>query len=197
MSYQKYNVAIIPSEDVLEQAIQVSQQLAEHDAFFILNTENVLPHVSLYHVALFHDKVSEAISVLEGLFESAFPVEMIQDEYDCVEGGWIDMSYQKTKALCDLHFRTIKVMQDVWDRDVLEQFHDFSELSPEKQQVIQKYGWPASDLFFRPHLTLSRLQNEDCLSDVLREIPSRNFCGKYWLVCIGGAWCLHKTGPHV
>ncbi len=156
MAYQKYNVALIPSEVVGIHAIEMSQMFEGNGGMFTLDSTHVYPHISLYHVPLDPEKVEGVIRVLQETLAGIQPMPLKQSEYRSARSGFVNVGYEKSESLLNLHQAVLQSLKPFWSREIEEKEKN-KEWSPEQQTNASEYGWHAVDTLFDPHLTFSRL----------------------------------------
>jgi len=157
MAYSKYNIAIIPPENIRELAREVSSQFTQN-AYFTLNDGDIIPHLSLYHIPLARNSVDEANAVLEKTIQKFSSFEITGKEYYSHLGGWVGISYEKSARVISLEERVLDILEDLWCREFA---HENEDVGGEKGKNIQKFGWVDAGSRFFPHITLSRLKNEN------------------------------------
>ncbi|NCU42185.1 MAG: hypothetical protein EOM19_05735 [Candidatus Moranbacteria bacterium] len=157
MSYSKYNVAIIPTENISQLSRKVSSRLGS-DVYFHLNSVDIFPHLSLYHVPLEQAVVKEVCIILESAIQSIPIFTITGKEYYCYLGGWVGISYEKNSELLALENYVLHSLKNLWCRDFASEYED---VSGEKGKNIQEYGWADAGLRFFPHITLSRMKKDE------------------------------------
>ena len=172
MTYQKYNVALIPSEVVGIHAIEMSQMLERNGGMFTLDNARTYPHVSLYHVPLDPEKREEIIRVLrETLFLiQAMPLK--QSEYRSTNHGFVSVGYERNESLFDLHRAVLQSLEPFWAREIREEEKN-EERSSEQQVNMNRYGWNTADTLFDPHMTFSRLREPN--PGIVTHMTPQNF----------------------
>jgi len=172
MTYQKYNVALIPSEAVGIQAIEMSQILADQGGVFVLNSTNAYPHVSLYHVPIDPTKEEEVIEVLRETLSQIQSAPLKQIGYRSGEQGFVSVGYEKDEYILGLHRSVLQALAPLWMREIIETEKE-EALSKEQQASLEQYGWKAAEDLFDPHLTFSRLAQPN--PEIVSELKSQNF----------------------
>ncbi len=172
MTYQKYNVALIPSEVVGIHAIEMSQMFEGNGGMFTLDSAHTYPHVSLYHVPLDPEKEEEVIQVLRETLAGIQPMPLKQSEYRSTSRGFVNVGYEKNESLMNLHRAVLQSLEPFWAREIGEEEKN-EERSPEQQASMSRYGWHAADTLFDPHLTFSRLEEPN--PERVTDMKSQNF----------------------
>lgn len=172
MSYQKYNVALIPSEAVGLQAIEMSHMLASHGGRLVLGSTEAYPHVSLYHVPLDPEKVEAVIETLRKTLAEIGSAPLKQNQYRSHDNGFVDVAYEKDEYLLMLHRALLQSLEPFWAREVRDKENQ-ADISSAQQTSLSQYGWDAAADLFDPHLTFSRLAEPN--KDVVAEMRLQNF----------------------
>ncbi|MBP6889435.1 MAG: hypothetical protein KBC83_03695 [Candidatus Moranbacteria bacterium] len=172
MTYQQYNVALIPSEAVGIQAIEMSRMLVDQGGVFTLNSTNAYPHVSLYHVPLDPTKEEEVIEMLREALSHIQSAPLKQIGYRSSERGFVSVGYEKDEYILELHRSMLQALAPLWVKEIIETAKE-EALSKEQQESLEQYGWKAAEDLFDPHLTFSRLVQPN--PEVVSELKPQNF----------------------
>ena len=153
-------IVLLPSEEVSQAAIQLSKDIAvDFKTFFVLGEESCLPHISLYHAAFPERNIPQVKRELTTLTEnsSSFPMELPNVSWQ--EEGWLDLQAVKSESLVNLHHAVVQAFNSLREGSIMALDESaFSSYSPEEQNNLKLYGYRHAASLFRPHLTITRLQ---------------------------------------
>lgn len=179
MSHKRYNIAIIPPEKSVAQALLMNDFLADHGCLFSFSQEELYPHISLYHIEMPEEHVPLVQAVLRKILaeERSFMLQPVG--YRAVEDVWVDVSYERGEALMKLHYKILEAIKEFRLKGVGEVYGgevpqaEWQKLSLEQQKNIEEYGWSEAGELFVPHLTFGRLKEPK--QDILTLLPQEDF----------------------
>ena len=174
MSYRRYDIVIIPPQEIAEQAIALSQALQPLGTFFVLDGQQFHPHLSLYHIPLEETSPASVTAALEKLAAMIEPFTLTQDTYYPDQGVWIGVRYVADKPVLDLHTNVIDATKEyrVIEDDTRYKAR-WSEMSQKERENLKACGWAHAYTLYSPHLTFTRLRQP--YADVLAHLPQREF----------------------
>lgn len=169
MSYSRYNIVIIPPENIEDRSLEISSRFS-NDGYFTLNQRDIFPHLSLYHIPLGQDAINETKEIIQQTVQGIPYFDIQGKEYRCHLEGWVGIHYEKTMELTSIHERILEALKSVWCREFAREHSDIVGI---KGKNVQKYGWVDAQSRFNPHITLSRLKKVHCESvmEILHEYP--------------------------
>ena len=168
------NVILLPPGEISQKAVKLSKKIAkEFNTFFVLN-DNCIPHISLYHAAypvkslpMIKQAITDIVNNL-----SVFPVELTTVFWQ--KEGWLDFQATKSESLVNLHDLVVKNLNHFREGRIMDSDKkDFDSYSAEEQENLKFYGYLHSKKLFRPHLTITRLK-EDNVSRATEKIKGEN-----------------------
>jgi 2'-5' RNA ligase len=171
-----YNIVIIPSKEVSDTARVASKRMSEkYPTRFVLDETLHNPHITLYHIA-FDTSVLETVKdKLRVIANSRNPFWLQEKQYRLVDTHWVDMSYIEDEPIMKLHLDVLEAVASYRVRDPgAEMTEEWSGMSALRQENLELYGWSEIRSLYRPHLTLTRLI-EDETEESLRCLPDENF----------------------
>jgi len=159
-------IILLPSEEVSQAAIQLSRDVAaDFKTFYVLGKESCLPHISLYHAAFPERKVPQVKRELKTLSEKFTPFSVKLSNVFWQEEGWLDLQAGKNESLVNLHRAVVQTLNPFREGSIMASDElAFSSYSPEEQNNLKLYGYRHAVSLFRPHLTITRLQEGDVVS---------------------------------
>ncbi|OGF82494.1 hypothetical protein A3B18_00755 [Candidatus Giovannonibacteria bacterium RIFCSPLOWO2_01_FULL_46_13] len=159
MKSSSFNIAIVPSKIVVKQAMKLSRALKPDGGLFVLNQRLYSVHVTLYMMELPLRNLPGVKRILRMIAASQrrFKLEPLIWNQD--SGGYIDVSYEKTKTLSKLQETVIKELNPLREGLLRQKDIERMNIAPRSEKRnIQKYGFRSVGAQFEPHLTISRLR---------------------------------------
>lgn len=174
MDYKRYDIVIIPPQEITEQAVALSQALAPLGTFFVLDGVTLHPHISLYHVPFEEEMLPSVIETLGTLATTIQPFVLKQETYYPDQGVWIGLRYTADKAILDLHTSVINATKGFRKvEDDARYKARWADLDPEQRKNLEDSGWADAYTRYFPHLTFTKLNQP--IVDVLAHLPQREF----------------------
>jgi|SRR5579872_1234300 len=160
----RLNVAFIPPDQVLDQAVLLSRQIAsENDAYFILNQRDYLGHITIYSPEYAEEQTDNVIKALEELSKSFQPINFKFLKLASRQ-GYIGIEYKRTSEIQDVHEKLVNTLNPLRQGLVRDKYKNQDyKMNFSKEQIdnIEQYGYPDAMKLYKPHLTITRLKNED------------------------------------
>lgn len=160
--YKNYfDAVIIPSLEVREYAIQISQQAGEKGrGEFVLGRSRFIPHISLYHIPVKKRQVPALKKTLKKIIsESKMGILELKKIKAPKEGSlWIEVS--RPQWLVKLHQRVVNETLQFRDPQFNAGKVWGSHYNSFQKNLIKKYGSPYVGRYFQPHITLIVFKGE-------------------------------------
>ncbi len=166
------DIVILPEASLNDIAISASQRLSDYDSLMTLNNTDCYAHTSLYMLQLDEDILPKIYEILAGIARSFEPIQLEAYRYDSGR-GYIDAEYRRNKQIDDLQEQILEALNPL-RAGMREKDKAYMEYATgDVLKNLQKYGYENVGKLFRPHLTLTRLKedNESAL-EVLEEVES-------------------------
>lgn len=154
------DVVILPNPLLADKAITASQKLASFNSLFTLKDGECYPHASLYMLQLKIEDLSNVQSILEKIASAFSPLLLKAARYDHTM-GFIDAEYEIIPELASLQEQVIQALNPIRDGMREKDKTRMQEATGLKLKNFQNYGYPAVGELFRPHITLSRLKENN------------------------------------
>ena len=154
------DVVILPCTVLADNAVAASQTLQQFDSLFVLKDGEYFPHASLYMLQLKVEDLPEVEEVLAAIANVTMALELQACRYDHAT-GFIDAEYEKAPALVHLQRDVIKALNPIRDgmrKKDIERMQNAQGLALEN---FQAYGYKYVGELFRPHMTLTRLKEDN------------------------------------
>ncbi len=168
----KLNVAFVIPEDVAKVAMELSKEISEkEDAYFVLDGVEYFPHITNYSIEIPEKNLEKLIEAVEKLAKEFSSVEFIFDNNIMADTGWIAPYFERTQQLKDIHEGFIGALNILRENHIREKFMNSDEFSSnEEQGNIVKFGHPWVMGLYEPHLTITRLKDNNIAEKVAKEL---------------------------
>lgn len=174
------SVAFLLPCEVHQSAVSLSTEISKRfKTIFTLGDRESVPHVTIYFNEYPKSNIDNILESANVLAEE-FGRTKVEFTRFCTGRGYIDMGIGLSKQLVMIHKRSVKLLFPQLKTHLREKYLESSEkysLYSEKQKRnIKRYGHPDVMDLYRPHVTLTRLENEDDAKDLVAELkwPIKN-----------------------
>jgi len=175
------DIVLLPEETLAERAIRASQLLEPFGTHFTLKVGEYYPHASLYMCQVAVDDLPKIEHALQQLAEALKPFDLSAVRYALGQGfavGYVDPEYAVTDELRAAQEAIIAAINPLRAGMRESDIAKMKDATGVKLENLQKYGFPSVGELFRPHMTLTRLkENQPEALDVLPDISTFN--GKF------------------
>jgi len=146
---------MIPDEATTNNAIALSEQLAENKTYFTLKDGEYYPHASLYMAQLNMDQIDEIKEHLSIVAANTAKITLTPKEFH-QDWGYVDIEYERELQSDTLQMDVVHATNPI--RDGLRQ-KDIDRLPDAKgleRENILNYGYRSVGEKFAPHITITR-----------------------------------------
>ncbi len=170
MNPKRYDIVILPPQEIAAQAIALSQTLSSRGSYFVLDGVTLYPHISLYHVPFTDSALTTVLEALRDIAALTAPFVLRQETYYPDQGVWVGVRYVADKAILDLHTSVIAATREYREVEENVRYKEhWVEIPAQELKNIEYCGWAHSLTFYSPHLTFTRLLRPT--ADVLAHLP--------------------------
>lgn len=160
METRPCNIVLLPSPALATKAIKVSETLRSNESLFTLKDGSFYPHISLYMFELRVDDYMKVQEVIQGISATQSLQSLTATKYD-QRMGFLDAEYAVTPDLSRLQDLIVDALNPIRngmrEKDKLR----MEQAVGLKREYFEKYGYPNVKELFRPHVTLTRFNNEN------------------------------------
>lgn len=191
MKFIRLNTAFIPPKEVSEKAIELSRSISDSaDAYFVLDGIRFYPHITIYPPEYPEEKVSEVLEAVEQISRSFSPIKFKYRRIDSLE-GYVGISFKHTLEIKTIHEQLIKTLNPLREGRIREKYSEYQmEFTSAQLENIKSYGYPDAMSLYNPHLTITRLKDENKIREILEKIKWGIL--EFTVDKIG----IYKTGEH-
>lgn len=163
------NIAILPSDEVISQAIAMSKKIADEiGSRFVLNLNNLIPHITIYqarypsrHIQRLKDIV-KTLSLEQKLFEIKLGAITVSHE------TFLFWSCGKNLILQNLQGKAVKLANSLREGLVPDSLADVRGLSKGDRYDVKHFGALLVGPRYQPHITITRLNKKEDAEKVIK-----------------------------
>lgn len=196
MQSKPYDVVLLPSEDLAEKALNLSEKLKTSGVHFTLDNRTFFPHISLYMLQLNDEGLEKAKNLLREVASKNATIKAVAQSYH-YENEYLDIEYIRSDEFVALQEQIIDSLNPVRDGLRERDKERLADAVGETRSNIMKYGYRSVGNMFNPHMTFTRFKNNQ--TDVMKNLPSKEtFNGEYALLGLfemgDNGTCVKKIG---
>jgi len=151
------NICIVPSQDVENKLIELSQSLKSDSTIFVLDGKSKFAHMTVFMARFTNNEVDNVLNATEKVLKGANSFFCEHTGYFMTAGRYLEASYRKSKEFMVLHELLIDKLKD-YRLNLNNPFEEgyFTPYTKEQQQNAKKTGYDLAYSLYRPHITLTR-----------------------------------------
>jgi len=151
------NVCVIPSQDVGNQCIQLSQSLKSESTMFVLDGKSKFAHMTVFMARFANNEISNVLNATEKALKNANSFLCEHTGYFMTAGRYLEVSYRRSKEFMGLHELLIDSLKDyrIKPNNPFEEGY-FTPYTEEQQKNAKETGYDLARNLYRPHITLTR-----------------------------------------
>ncbi len=192
-SHHSYNIVLFPPKEVEDEAIRLSQLVANNfPAEFVLSGKKLYPHLTLYQLEIPDKNLSTVKKVLLKLFKKAVTAQF--QNYFGSENGFISWDCGINENLRYLHKKIIQALNPLRGGLVLpvkKLKYDF--LTDNHFRQIREYGSSGLLEYFHPHITITRIKNGKDYQKAMKILPYKRILSVEFKQGVLGKLSTHGT----
>jgi len=169
MSSEMLNAVILPDETVNKEAIKLSQKfIKKFDTYFVLDGNRFYPHITLYQTGFPHKNYGIVVEAIRQIASEAKSFEVAMNGFSLSATTFISWNCVITKELRTLHEKIIVALNPL--RGPPPSFYKGLGFTELQIKSIENYGYPAAINLYSPHITITRIKDENQAESVKREL---------------------------
>ncbi len=156
------NVCVIPSQDVGNQCVQLSQSLKSESTMFVLDGKSKFAHMTVFMARFTNDEISNVLNATEKTLKNVDSFLCEHTGYFMTAGRYLEASYRKSKEFMDLHELLINELKNfrINPNDPFEEGY-FTPYTEEQQKNAKETGYDLAHNLYRPHITITRYKKNE------------------------------------
>lgn len=167
------NVVLLPSDALADTAIVASQKLASYPTLFTLEVGKYYPHVSVYMLQLKTADIEKAKERLATVAAKTQMFDLITANFGQSE-GFFDVEYDNTEQLSTVQAEVVQALNPIRDGMRQKDHQRMQVAVGEALANYQQYGWASIGSLYRPHLTLTRFNDENTAPEAPADLAAFN-----------------------
>lgn len=151
------NVCVIPSDQVGEECVKLSQSLKSDSTLFVLDGKNKFAHMTVFMVRFDNNQIPQVVNAVENALKNAHEFFCQHTGYFMTAGRYLEASYAKSKEFMNLHELLIDTLKG-YRINLGDPFEEgyFTPYTQEQQRNARETGYDLAYNLYRPHITLTR-----------------------------------------
>lgn len=169
------NIVIIPSGEVTQKAINLSNKIAQtNDTHFTLNNETLFPHITIYQAHYPNHNLEKIENTLLSLSQSIQPILIQMKNFSVMYDTFIFWNCVKTQELLSIHEKMVDLFNPFREGLVLPHLASIQNMDEVSKNEIAKYGSLLIGPRFTPHITITRIKNSEKSLEILEALKAEN-----------------------
>ena len=171
MNSIRLNTAFIPPEEVSEKVIELSKAIGgSSETYFVLDGIQFYPHITIYPPEYPGEKVSEVLETVEQVSKSFSPIKFKYSRIGSLQ-GYVGISLENTLEIKAIHQQIVEALNPLREGRIREKYSEYQmQFTTAQLKNIEGYGYPDAMNLYDPHLTITRLKDEDKLEEAISAI---------------------------
>lgn len=168
MSFIRLNTAFVPPREVSEKAIELSRAISNLvDTYFILDGVNFYPHITIYPPEYPEGNITKVLETVERTARSLNQLDFKFKNLDSGQ-GYLGIAFEHSDEIQQAHEKLVSALNPLREGRVRDKYAEcHMEFNSEQLQNIEKYGHPDTMDLYNPHLTITRLKDENKAEAIL------------------------------
>lgn len=162
-NFLRVNTAFKPSEEIAKKAIDLSRKISKNNkAVFVLDGVHFHPHITIYSPEYPASNLNKVLKVVQKVAESTAKIPFIFKQIKSVQ-GFIVVYFEESSEIKHLHEEVVTKLNPLREGHLMKKYQPGADyhlkFSSKQQENIEKYGYHRAMDLYRPHLTITRLQD--------------------------------------
>ena len=171
MDFIRLNTAFIPPKEISEKAIELSKAISSSaEAYFVLDGINFYPHITIYPPEYPEGSITE---VLEAVEKTSGSLNSLKFKFKNIDSGqgYLGVAFEHSEEIQQTHEKIVSALNPLREGRVRDKYVEYyMEFNSGQLQNIEKYGYPGAMDLYNPHLTITRLKDENKAKEILSTI---------------------------
>ena len=158
MNKETLNIAILPSDDVASQAIEMSKKIAsEIGSRFVLNLNSLIPHITMYQAQYPSKNMDKLKDVAKGLSMDQESFEIKFEGITVSHETFLFWKCEKSPVLQNFQNKAVELANPLREGCVPDSLKDVTGLSEGDKYDVEHFGALLIGPRYEPHITVTRL----------------------------------------
>ncbi|MBI4096237.1 MAG: 2'-5' RNA ligase family protein [Candidatus Levybacteria bacterium] len=156
------NIAILPSDEVISQAIAMSKKIAsEIESRFVLNLNTLIPHITVYQARYPNKNMDKLRSVARSLSLERELFEIKLNAITVSHETFLFWNCRKNLILQNLQRKVVELANPLREGLVPDSLADVCSLSEGDRYDVKHFGALLIGPRYQPHITITRLSKKE------------------------------------
>lgn len=191
MNFVRLNTAFTPPKEVSEKAIELSRAISNKvESYFVLDGIQFHPHITIYPPEYPEENIVKVLETVERITKSIKPIKFKYAGLDANQ-GYIGVNFKPSPDIQETHELIVSGLNALREGRIREKYNDSQmEFTSSQLENVKRYGHPDTMDLYNPHLTITRLKDENEAEEILSTIKWN--IPRFIIDKIG----VYKTGEH-
>lgn len=162
MKTKTLNIAILPSDEIVSQAIAMSKKIADEvGSRFILNLNTLIPHVTIYQAQYPSENIDKVKNIVRDL---SLKQELFEIKFEGItvsHGTFLFWKCERSSILQKLQKKAVELANPLRKGLVPDSLADVRGLSEGDKYDVKHFGTLLIGPRYEPHITITRLNKEE------------------------------------
>lgn len=157
------NIAYVIMDTQKSECISLSKKRLneKYSSKIILDTENTLPHITLYKAKFEEENINSVLEVVQQIVSNYKSILIPFLRFEKIFDWGVYVQYEKTKELFALHQDLIEQINSLRNEWIwASRWRDQDFLTPKHEEYQDKYGSYFILDYFQPHVTCGLIDSE-------------------------------------
>lgn len=179
MEFVTHRIIFVPSKELSARAIKLASEISDYgETYFRIDDTNYYSHLTVYKAEFPAKNEKKVFEALEHFVSRVKPFNLSFKSM-FTEKGWTGMGFERAEGVYGSHQELVNLLNPLREGHIREKY--FVEMkknsdtySLERQEGIQKFGYPEVMDEYRPHLTLVRFKAENVGNKVVKDYENKD-----------------------
>lgn len=156
------NIAILPSDEIIAQAIAMSERIAkEVGSMFVLNPNTLIPHITVYQAQYPSRNIDKVKNIVRDLSLEQTLFEIKLDVITVSHETFLFWNCEKSLILQSLQGKAVELANPLREGLIPSSFVDIEGLSEGDRYDVKHFGALLIGPRYEPHITITRLKRKE------------------------------------
>ena len=180
------NVAILPSDEIIAQAIAVSRRIGEEvSSEFTLNSVNLIPHITIYQAQYPNKNIDKLKSITETLSSGQELFEITLDAITVSHETFLFWNCKKSLILQNLQRKAVELANPLREGLIPSSLADVGGLSEGDRYDVKHFGALLIGSMYEPHITITRLKRKEDAEKTIKRVLQKKLSFRQKALILG------------
>lgn len=161
MKTKTLNIAILPSEKIIEQAIEMSQKISDEvGSRFVLNSSLLIPHITVYQARYPSENIDKLRNITKILASERELFKITLEKISVSHETFLFWNCEENQLLQDLQNKVVELANPLRKGLIPDSLTDVTGLSEGDRYDVEHFGALLIGPRYEQHITITRLNKE-------------------------------------